>query len=78
MSTWRRYHLNETVTAVATPDNRRFFVHLREPAGETRHPIEFYRWTLPEAQTGADQLVEAYYPHDCDAGKCGPWSKSDS
>ena len=78
MSTWRRCHLNETVTAVATPDNRRFFVHLREPPGESRHPIEFYRWTLPEAQASADQLVDAYYPHECEEGKCGLWWKSDS
>jgi hypothetical protein len=77
LSTWRRYHLDETVTALAIPDNRRFFVRLREPPGESRNPIEFYRWTLQEAQAGADRLVQAYYPHDCDEQGCGAWWKSD-
>lgn len=70
---WKRYHLDETLAALAIPDNQRFFVRLREPAGENRQPIEFYRWKLKEAQSAGDELVQAYYPHDCDESQCGPW-----
>jgi len=77
MSTWRRFHLDETVRALATSENHRFFVQVREPAGETRQPIEFYRWRLAEAKTAADRLVQAYYPHECDAETCGEWRKLD-
>lgn len=78
MSVWRCYHLDETITAITVPDNHRFFVRLREPPGETRHPIEFYRWNLKDAQEAADNLVQAYYPHDCNEQRCGEWRKSDS
>jgi hypothetical protein len=71
MSTWRRLHLNETVKAMATPDRTRFFVSVREPAGETRHPLECYRSTLSSAQETADGIMQTYYPHDCDEQTCG-------
>lgn len=77
MSHWERLHLDDTLKAMATPDNNRFFVHFREPAGERRHPLEFYRWKLKEAQEAADNIVQAYYPHDCEQLQCGPWSKLD-
>ncbi|HEX5708988.1 MAG TPA: hypothetical protein VFX96_16930 [Pyrinomonadaceae bacterium] len=78
MSTWRRYHLDETLAALAIPDGRRFFVCLREPPGETRRPVEFYRWKLDDARRAADKLVQAYYPHDCDASACGDWKQTES
>lgn len=53
-------------------------VRVREPADGNRRPIQFYRWNLKEAQKAADQLVQAYYPHDCDEQKCGRWRKTDS
>ena len=77
MSTWRRYHLNETLTALAIPDSHRFFVCLREPAGESRQPIEFYRWKLQDAQRAGDRLVQAYYPHDCGESACGEWKQAE-
>jgi hypothetical protein len=77
MSAWHRFHLNETIKAIAVPDNKRFFIHIREPPGESRNPIEFYRWTLREAQEAADKIVQAYYPHECDGQICGMWRKSD-
>ena len=77
MSTWYRFHLSETVKAMATSDNHRFFIHVREPPGEHRQPLEFYRWSLKEAQAAADKVVQAYYPHECDAEICGTWRKSD-
>ena len=76
MSTWQRFHLSETLKAMATSDNGRFFVQLREPAGESRNPIEFYRWNLADARNAGDRLVQAYYPHDCDES-CGNWFKLD-
>ena len=75
MSEWRCYHLDETLTAMATSDNGRFLVRLREPPGEARHPIEFHRLTLKEALKAADRLVQAYYPHDCQEHGCGEWRK---
>ena len=75
MSEWRRFHLDDTVTAMAIPDSRRFLVRMREPAGENRQPIEFYRGNLKEAQRAADRLVQAYYPHECDEERCGQWRK---
>lgn len=75
MSHWQRSHMEESLKALATPDNHRFFIQLREPAGEHRNPIEFYRWTLKDAQEAADQIVQAYYPHDCDQELCGVWKK---
>jgi hypothetical protein len=75
MSTWQRFHLSDTVKAIATSDNNRFFIQLREPHGESRNPIEFYRWTLAEARVAGDRLVQAYYPHDCDDNACGTWFK---
>jgi len=77
MSTWRRLHLNETVKAMATSDRTRFFVSVREPVGEKRHPLECYRSTLSSAQESADRIVQAYYPHECDADTCGAWHKLD-
>ncbi len=77
MSTWRRFHLEETIRALAISENHRFFVQVREPPGETRHPIEFYRWKLAEAKTAADKLVQAYYPHECEIDTCGEWRKLD-
>ncbi len=77
MSTWHRFHLGETVKAMATSDNHRFFVHVREPPGENRNPLQFYRWGLREAQEAADHVVQAYYPHECDEESCGTWRKSD-
>ncbi|MBD0326541.1 MAG: hypothetical protein ICV68_08915 [Pyrinomonadaceae bacterium] len=50
MSIWRRYHLDETITALAIPENGRFLVRVREPPGGNRNPIEFYRWNLLDAQ----------------------------
>lgn len=77
MSHWQRFHLNETLKAMATSDNNRFFVHFREPAGENRNPLEFYRWNLKDAQEAADRVVQAYYPHECDDEICDVWRKSD-
>jgi len=77
MSTWRRFHLEETVKALAISENHRFFVQVREPPGGNRQPIEFYRWNLAEAKIAADKLVQAYYPHDCDEHTCGTWHKVD-
>lgn len=77
MSTWQRLHLNDKLKAWATSDNHRFFVRLREPEGENRQPLEFYRWNLKAAQEAADQIVQAYYPHDCEQILCGVWIKSD-
>jgi hypothetical protein len=78
MSYWYRFHLNDTLKALATPDKNRFFVQLREPLGENRRPLEFYRWKLSEAQQAADEVVQAYYPHDCDGESCGGWIKLES
>lgn len=78
MSTWHRFHLKDTLKALAISDNNRFFVRLREPPGESRHPLEFYRWNLRDAQEAADRIVQAYYPHECDEQICGLWRKSDS
>ena len=75
MSEWRCYHLDETLAAMAISDGGRFLVRLREPAGESRHPIEFHRGTLKEATRAADGLVQAYYPHDCRERGCGAWHK---
>ena len=77
MSYWERLHLDDTVKALATPDNHRFFIQIREPVGESRNPIEFFRWTLTEAQDAADRIVQAYYPHHCDTESCGTWQKVD-
>jgi len=77
MSTWRRFHLEDSIKALATSENHRFFVQVREPPGQHRQPIEFYRWNLPEAKSAADRLVQAYYPHDCDTKICGEWHKLD-
>ena len=74
---WRRFHLDETITAMAIPENPRFLVHVREPPGESRNPIEFYRSNLRDAREAADRLVQLYYPHECDAQLCGGWRKSD-
>lgn len=78
MSTWRRLHLHDTIKALATSENHRFFIQVREPPGSKRNPIEFYRWNLPEAKAAADRLVQAYYPHDCDEETCGTWQKLDA
>ena len=75
MNEWHRFHLDETITAMAVPHDHRFLIRMREPVGESRQPIEFYRGTLKEAQRAADRLVQAYYPHDCDEVKCGEWRK---
>ncbi len=77
MSNWRRFHLNGTVKATATSHQRRFFVQIREPRGEHRQPLEFYRWKLSDAQEAADKVVQAYYPHECDTNVCGTWRKSE-
>jgi len=77
MSTWHRFHLNESVKAMAISDNRRFFVRIREPYGQNRQPLEFYRWNLRDAQEAADRVVQAYYPHDCDNESCDVWRKMD-
>jgi hypothetical protein len=77
MSVWHRFHLSETIKAMAIPDNKRFFIQIRESAGESRNPIEFYRWSLRDAQEAADEVVQAYYPHECDGPICGGWRKSD-
>jgi hypothetical protein len=74
---WRRKHLDETLAAIAIPESNRFFVKLKEPAGETRQPIEFYRWTLEDAKEAGDELVQAYYPHKCDENRCGEWRRAD-
>ena len=75
MATWQRFHLDNTLKALAVSDDHRFFVRLREPPGENRQPIEFYRWHLKDAQTAGDRLVQAYYPHECSADSCGNWQK---
>ena len=77
MSHWQRFHLDETIKAMATPVSHRFFIQVREPPGEHRNPIEFYRWTLKEAQDAADRIVQAYYPHQCEGESCGIWKKLD-
>jgi hypothetical protein len=77
MSTWQRLHLSGSLKALATSDNHRFFVQLREPPGENRQPIEFYRWNLGDARRAGDKLVQAYYPHECGENTCGKWHKLD-
>jgi hypothetical protein len=78
MSNWRRFHLNETIKALATSDNTRFFVQVREPVGENRQPRACYRSTLESAQETADGIVQSYYPHECNDATCGSWHRSDS
>jgi len=73
MSEWQCYHLDDTLTAIVVSDGHRFLVRMREPAGENRQPIEFFRWTLKDARKAADRLVQAYYPHECDKSCCGLW-----
>jgi hypothetical protein len=77
MSVWLRQHLDETVTATVAPEGGRFLVHVREPVDAARRPIDFLRWSLKEAQAAADELVQAYYPHECDARGCGPWLRAE-
>jgi hypothetical protein len=77
MSYWLRCHLEDTVKALATPDNHRFLIQVKEPVGQQRKPIEFFRWTLEEAKDAADKIVQAYYPHPCEGGTCGNWKKQD-
>jgi hypothetical protein len=69
--------MEESLKALAIPDNHRFFIQVKEPPGHNRKPIEFYRWTLREAQDAADRIVQAYYPHDCEVESCGAWKKFD-
>ena len=78
MSTWSRLHLNDSIKAMAVSQNQRFFVFVREPASERRHPRECYRSDLESARETADSIVQAYYPHDCTPQLCGPWHKLDS
>jgi len=75
MSMWYRFHLDDTIKATATPDGRRFFVHVREPAESGRKPLDCYRIKLTDAQDAADRIVQAYYPHDCDGDACDIWRK---
>ena len=75
MSYWYRFHLNETVKTTATSEPQRFLVQMREPAAEQPKAIEFYRWTLTEAQDTADDVVQEYFPHNCEMIICGNWTK---
>ncbi len=77
MSIWLRHHLDEAVTATAAPEGARFLVHTREPAELSRRPIDCFRWSLKDAQAAADGLVQAYYPHDCEAASCGSWRRGE-
>lgn len=77
MGVWLRHHMGETITATAAPEGRRFLVHVREPAGMSRRPIDCFRWNLKDAQVAADGLVQAYYPHECDGRSCGDWQRSE-
>ncbi len=76
MSEWYRNHLDEKITALAIPDNRRFWVQMREHEGGSGYPAEFFRWNLRDAQKAADRLVQAYHPHECEESRCGQWRKS--
>jgi hypothetical protein len=78
MSEWHCFHLDGTIKTLVLPDTRRFLDRMREPEGESRHPIEFFRWTLKDAQRAADKLVQMYYPHECDEHKCGRWQKTEA
>lgn len=74
MSEWHCFHLDDTITAIVSADMfGRFLVRMREPAGENRNPVEFQRGSLKEALRAADNLVQAYYPHECDEIRCGHW-----
>lgn len=75
MSTWRRFHIDETIKAMAVSDSTRFYVFVREPPGANRHPRECYRSDLKTAQETADGIVQSYYPHDCNESDCGIWQK---
>ncbi len=57
MREWHCFHLDDTLTAMATSDGRRFLVRLREPAGPRRNAIESHRWTL----TGAMAAIPAAF-----------------
>ena len=78
MSHWRRFHQNETITAMALPEQERFLIRVLEPPGEGRKPVSFYRSNLEAAREAADQLVQEYYPHECDERTCGEWWKAES
>jgi len=75
MSTWQRLHLNAAVKAMAVSEEQRFFVFVRELAGQQRRPRECYRSNLESAQETADHIVQAYYPHDCSDQICGQWHR---
>jgi hypothetical protein len=77
MSNWYRHHLDSSLKALVTFDRHRFFVNFREPEGEHREPISFYRSTLRDAQESADRIVQAYYPHECGTDSCDVWRKID-
>jgi hypothetical protein len=72
---WFLFHLDDSIKAMATYDQHRFFVRVREPIGEARGPIAFYRQTIDEAQESADQVVQEYYPHECSPHECSAWTK---
>lgn len=76
MGAWRRFHLNERISAMAIPELGRFLVKVYEPEGEKRNPREYYCSNLKDAQSGADRVVQEYYPHDCDEQRCGNWEKA--
>jgi len=67
--------MDDTLVAFVTADLSRYLVRLKEPEGERRNPVEFYRWTLRDARKAADRLVQAYYPHDCADCSCGEWEE---
>ncbi len=76
MSVWYRFHQDESTKSLATFDGHRFFIQIREPPGEQRRPIEFFRGSLATAREAADRIVQAYYPHECSDGTCGGWQKT--
>lgn len=78
MSHWRRFHLDETITALAVPEQERFLIRVLEPPGEKRNPVSFYRSNLENAREAADRLVQEYYPHECNEHLCGEWRKAES
>ena len=78
MGTWLRHHLDETVTATASPEGTRLLVRVRGPARlSRRRPLDCFRRSVKGAKAAADELVQAYYPHDCDGARCGPWRRGE-
>jgi hypothetical protein len=78
MDSWKRSHTGIDVLALVIAQKGNYLVSIKEPEGENRFPADYTSDDEEGAKRQADELIQAFYNHNCDQSGCEQWQQFNS